>query len=478
MNTKQYKLLVIIFFALYGFDNFPSLRGNDLMGSNPVSTEKVDRVLIHLKNVSHGNSLIPGSNGIVKLQRRRFRQEAQTLDAMASFYQVPVAGDYSVTGLHHSQSSAFDNAIELWGQWDQVNISPNFNEFIFERNMPYILDVQASYFRENMANPSLEINDELTLNVLMKNPSGQTMKTKLVVLLKNAFTQEVIRLEDEVVLHSSQLHHKKVLTYQVKSSGEYHFAAGIFLEQRINQWSDCWDWSEDPMFFVSKEHRTIEFAGYTWDVKAGFGNPGSNFWANDSSNVWIDGLNRLNLTLSPKDNGRWYATEVISQQTFGFGTYTFFIDASPAEFDPHVVAAIFLFKDEENEIDIEFSRWGDKENYQFGNYVVQPAEYPGNHFRFPILTNGSYTTHRIEWMPDQIVFSSWHGHYPEAPEGKIISQWQYAGDHVPDADGIKLFFNIWLFRGIQPKSDASEIFTIAGFDYQPIPNPNPTLPNE
>lgn len=478
MNTKQYKLLVIFFLALYGFGIPSSLRGNPLLGGDSVSAEKVDRVLIHLKNVSQGSSLIPGSNGVVKLQRRRFKQEAQTLDAMAGFYNVPVAADYSVTGLHQSHSSAFDNALELWGQWEQVNISPSSNEFTFERNMPYILDIQASYFRENIANPSLKVNDELTLDVLLKNPSGQTLKTKLVVLLKNESTQEVFRLEEEIVLHSSRLNHKKIFTHQVQSSGEYHFAAGIFLQQRINQWSDCWDWSEDPMFFVSNEHRTIEFSGYTWDVKAGFGNPGSNFWANDSSNVWIDGLNRLNLTLSPKDNGRWYATEVISQQTFGFGTYTFYIDASPEEFDPHVVAAIFLFKDEENEIDIEFSRWGDKENYQFGNYVVQPADYPGNHFRFPILTSGSYTTHRIEWMPDQIVFSSWHGHYPEAPEGKIISQWQYAGDHVPDADGIKLFFNIWLFRGIQPKSDASEIFTIAGFDYQPIPDSNQTLPND
>ncbi len=467
---------MIFFLGFYGFNSISSIWGKSFLGNDSVSVEKVDRVLIHLNNASQGSNSIPGSNGIIKLERRRFKQQAQTLNAIAGFYDIPAADDYSVTGLHLSHSSSFDNALELWGQWEQVNISENSKEFTFERNMPYILDVKASYLRDNNANPSLQVNDDLNLEVFVRNPSGKTLKALVVVLLKNSSTQETIRLEEEIVLHSSQLNQSKVFTYRVKSSGEYHFSTGIYLKQRINQWTDCWDWSEDPMFFVSKEHRTVEFAGYLWDVKAGFGNPGSNYWANDSTHVWIDGRGRLNLTLSPKDNGRWYASEVISQKTFGYGTYTFFIDASPWDFDPHVVAAIFLFKDEENEIDIEFSRWGDKENYQFGNYVLQPADFPGNQFRFPILTNGSYTTHQIEWTPDQIVFTSWHGHYAIPPEGRIISQWQYAGNHIPVADGIRLFFNIWLFRGLQPKSDAAEIFTITGFDYQPLSDLRQSLP--
>jgi hypothetical protein len=433
--------------------------------------EKVEQVLVHLKNVSPGSTTIPGSNGLVKLEYRRFKEKAQTLDGMASFYNVPVNNSYTVTGLHQSYVEAFENPLEVWGIWNDVDISLLRNEISFIRNMPYILDVKASYQRENLANPSMKQGDEVVFQVSFRNPSAESYKSKLILLLKNSRTGVVSHIEKDLVILASERNGQISFGHTPDDSGDYYFAAGVYLKQRINEFSDCWDWSENPLFYVTKEHRTIEFAGYTWDVKAGFGNPGQNFWANDSSNVWIDGKERLNLTLAPDDNGRWYATEVISRDTFGYGVYTFYIDAEPQDFDPHVVAGIFLYRDEENEIDIEFSRWGDKENYQFGNYVVQPADLPGNQFRFPILASGSYTTHRIEWNPDQILFSSWHGHYPEPPVGKIIAQWQYGGYSIPQADQIKLFFNIWLFRGILPKSDKSEIFTIARFTYVPLPTP-------
>lgn len=430
--------------------------------------DKVERVLIHLHNVSPGNKSIPGSNGLVSLERRRFRQQAQTLDAMASFYDVPAQSNYTVTGRFQSSSEAFGKPFELWGIWKDVGISAENNELTFVRNMPYILDVQADFERNNAANPSLQEGDELTFTILMSNPSSELKKVSVFLHLMNQRTGKIIQMEREMSLNPFERRVGISFSFIAQEEGEYHFAPGIFIKGRINEWTDCWDWSPNPLFFVTSEHRTLEFSGFHWDVKAGFGNPGGNLWSNDTNDIWIDERGRLNLTLSKKDNGRWYATEVISQETFGYGTFTFYLDAEPGEYDPHVVAGIFLYQDESNEIDIEFSRWGDKDNYQFGNYVIQPADYPGNQFRFPVLTTGSYTTHQIVWKPDEIIFMSWHGHHDTAPEDRIIAQWQYTGRHIPPAGELRLFFNLWLFRGLIPKSDQRQYLTVARFTYQPL----------
>ncbi len=427
---------------------------------------EVERVMVHMKNIPQGSKSIPGSNGIIEISRRRFQQQSQTLDAMASFYNVPEKSGYTVTGWNKSNSDAFDRAKELWGIWKDIEISADHYEFIFTRNMPYIYDVDFSYFQENIANPSLQVNDTLTFFIKTNNPSGDQLRAEVVLRLRNFDSGKTYQLEQNLVIKPHAYRQEVVFQFVAPEPGEYHSAPGIFIKERINEWTDCWSWSENPLFFVMNQHRVLDFAGYQWDVKAGFGNPGGNFWSGDSSDVWVDENGRLHLTLSAK-NERWYATEVISRNYFGYGTYTFYLDADPGLFDSNVVAGIFLYLDEENEIDIEFSRWGDDDNYQFGNYVVQPADLPGNQFRFPIITSGSYTTHQITWLPGQIHFASWHGHYPEPLEGRIIAQWQYSGDNVPVNNGLRLFFNLWLFRGIAPNKPGSEKFVISDMNYMP-----------
>lgn len=432
-------------------------------------SDKVERVLMHLHNVPAGSKVYPGSNGRIILERRKFRMEAPTLDAMAGFFNVPVNAGYTVSGFHQSQNEAFSHPLELWGIWKNLEINSQKNEFTFVRNMPYINDIQTSYNRTNEANPSLQKGEEMQFDIIMHNPTTEDFRAKVVLKLKNISTGQVFELDREVLLAAGSQREHASIKFTTTQAGEYHLAAGIFVKQHINQWTDCWDWSKNPLFFVTGEHRMLDFAGYHWDVKAGFGNPGSNLWSNDTTHVYTDNQGRLHLTLKKKENDRWYASEVISRETFNYGTYTFYIDADPANYDPHVVAGIFLYRDEVNEIDIEFSRWGDQNNYQFGNFVIQPADYPGNQFQFPILASGTYTTHRLVWKPDEVLFSSWHGHYPEPPDGRMIAQWQYAGKHVPKPNGLRLFFNIWLFRGIAPKTEKSEKLIIKDFTFTPLP---------
>lgn len=427
----------------------------------------IEHVLVHLRNITNGSKSLPGSNGLVKLERRSVEKEAQTLDAMASFYDVPAKKGYTITGWHKSSSSAFKQPLELWGIWEDIEIAQEHKEFIFTRKMPYVHNVSFSFIRDNIANPSLQVNEEIITSVFLNNPSSVDYKSEVTLMLKNVKTGSVYSFVEDITLHKYQGKQKLQINFTVPEAGEYIYATGVYVNQRINSWTDCWDWSKEPGFFVTEGHRTIQFAGYQWDVKAGFGNPGNNFWSNDSTDIWVDEFGKLNLTLTPKNAERWYGTELISKDTFGYGTYTFYLDADPSLFDPHVVAGIFLYKDELNEIDIEFSRWGDDENYQFGNYVIQPAENPGNQFRFPVITSGSYTTHQIIWMPDMVYFSSWHGHYSQPREDNIIAQWQYTGEHVPKQEGLRLFFNLWLFRGIAPKTTKREKITINNFTFEP-----------
>jgi len=435
--------------------------------STSTREDEPQQVLVHLKNIPQGNKHIPGSKGQVEIQKRGFHQKTQTLDGMATFYEIPLEEVYTISGYHQSSSTAFNYPTEYWGTWKNISITDSLNEFTFVRKTPYILDVRTRYSRNNWANPSLEEGEEVRIEVLVNNPSNKAHKVRVNLLLKNMQTGHVETLEKTTNIQAGAARAKINLEFIAREAGEHHFAAGLYLPRKIKQWTDCWDWSESPMFFVAREHRTLEFAGYIWDVKAGFGNPGANLWSNDTSDVWVDETGRLHLTLSLKDNHQWYATEVISQKEFGYGTFTFFIEAEPMYYDPHVVAGIFLYRDEQNEIDIEFSRWGDKNNYQFGNYVIQPADNPGNHFRFPLLTTGTFTTHRVKWSPDEVIFSSWHGHYPEAPDDKIIAQWQYTGPSIPVPNGLRLFFNIWLFRGIEPEGDKTQQLIIRDFTFQP-----------
>src|ERR1043166_192268 len=68
---------------------------------------------------------------------------------------------------------------------------------------------------------------------------------------------------------------------------------------------------------------TIQFSGYTWNVKDGANlGPGPNNWS--QNNVWVDASGFLHLKIS-KDptTGKWNCAEVSTQQAFGYGKLKF-----------------------------------------------------------------------------------------------------------------------------------------------------------
>ena len=101
----------------------------------------------------------------------------------------------------------------------------------------------------------------------------------------------------------------------------------------------------------------LAFAGLTWQRKAEpqFG-PGPNDWAPDLA--WVDTQGRLHLKIAKDAAGKWWCAEVTSDKSFGYGEYRFTFAGPFSELDPNVVLGLFIYLDDDHEIDFELTRWG------------------------------------------------------------------------------------------------------------------------
>lgn len=200
--------------------------------------------------------------------------------------------------------------------------------------------------------------------------------------------------------------------------------------------------------------RVIQFSGMDWivrttrDKKEG---PGPNMFSDSEKNVWVDSQGKLHLKVR-QESGNWYCSGVIARQSLGYGKYIFYVNSDVSKLDQNVVAGFFTYLNDEEEIDIEFSKWSIPSN-QNAQFAVQPSEIVGNKKRFDIAPNSGPTTHYFDWQPDQLLFKS---SYTDAKGAdQTMHEWTYAGKHVPKAKTERLRMNLWMFRGQMP-SDLKE----------------------
>jgi hypothetical protein len=217
--------------------------------------------------------------------------------------------------------------------------------------------------------------------------------------------------------------------------------------------------------------RTISFSGYTWLVKSSTGRvgPGPNYFSNSPQNVWVDAQGRLHLMIT-NAKGKWYCAEIISQLSFGHGTYRFYLDSAVDVLDKSVVLGLFTWNDDpafdHRELDIEFSRWGSANN-QNAQYVVQPYTLPQNILRFD-QPPSVQSTHIFLWMPNQVFFQSVKGTNAVPAPSDIIKEWSFTGS-VPPAGGENARMNLWLFRGSRPSDGKQVEVVISRFEFVPAP---------
>jgi hypothetical protein len=201
--------------------------------------------------------------------------------------------------------------------------------------------------------------------------------------------------------------------------------------------------------------RTVSFSGRAWRVKGpGYYGPGPNLFDNGTGAVWTDDDGQLHMTIH-KIGGSWYSSEVTLVDPLGYGDYVFTTRGRLDLLDVNTVLGMFLWEygscydtgylwwNPYNEIDIEFSRWGNPGNPNV-QFVAQPADWGGNLSRF----NASFgdteiTSHAMKWLPHQVEFRSWRGGPDAESPGTMIASWTYTGPHIPRPESPRVHLNLW-----------------------------------
>lgn len=192
--------------------------------------------------------------------------------------------------------------------------------------------------------------------------------------------------------------------------------------------------------------RQINWSGMKWNVRSGQGGPGPNKWSDSVRNVWIDSSNRLHLKII-KVSSIWYCAEIYTDVIMGRGKYIFYVNSDPSILADNVVAGLFYYLDDANEIDIEFSRWGVHRTPNT-QYTVQQIS--GGGVESPSAeTNKKNTVHFFMWEDSQINFNS-----KDANNNNILS-WSYNGPYFPEIGG-RIHINLWLHDSKSPKNGLSQ----------------------
>lgn len=216
------------------------------------------------------------------------------------------------------------------------------------------------------------------------------------------------------------------------------------------------------------QNQTIMFAGMNWHVKDSSGSPGPNNWSNSTRNVWVDSLGCLHLKIN-EINNKWYCSEIISDKKLDYGEYIFSINSSVTHFDLNAVVGLFLYQDDNHEVDIEFSRWGIKSN-NLCWYTIQPVN-PFSQVSFALENDFISTTHKLLWSKNKIYFQSYAGDYSTIDSSKfVIGNWVYCGIHNPVPDSVRLHINFWLMNGLPPENQKDMELIIRSVKIHPYIN--------
>jgi hypothetical protein len=253
----------------------------------------------------------------------------------------------------------------------------------------------------------------------------------------------------------------------------------------------------DPEEVLGRNGDVIDFAGRKWDVKFSTVpvGPGPNYFSRLYDDVWVDAQGYLHLTID-KHNDIWYSSEVISQDTMGYGTYTFTIQADPLSFSENVVLGLFTWNDSSfytdgnSEVDIEFSKWGDTSSTTVTTYSVQPVSF-GSFFAertremmIPESQLKGVSTHQFTWTDTLITWRSYAG---ENTSSTPVASWSFNLNHPPRVkeEGGNLSqpiviprpqnnthtrMNFWTlpFSGIGPNDGKKHEVVVRGFGYKAV----------
>lgn len=212
------------------------------------------------------------------------------------------------------------------------------------------------------------------------------------------------------------------------------------------------------IFCPALRAQTINWQGYTWTLKSGAGlGPGPNEW--NTNNVFVDTNGYLHLMISSNQaSGFWDCAELYTTNMLGFGTYQWQTECRTDTLDPWVVLGLFPYAgpDGNNEIDFEYSRWGNASNSNCWWTVYPKAGSTIGQHPFTFSLGGTYTTSRFTWSSSGVDYWLMGGHQPVGTTTNVISSWSYtpsrSNKNIPQS-AMPLHMNLWLYQGHDPSNE-------------------------
>lgn len=197
----------------------------------------------------------------------------------------------------------------------------------------------------------------------------------------------------------------------------------------------------EPEDVLGRTGDVVNFSGYLWDVKIAESyqvGPGPNYFSGYYEDVFIDEQGYLHMRIAEHD-GKWFSSEVITQQNMGYGKYTFVVQGDLEQIPENITLGLFtwdnntFFDQANSEVDIEISKWGDKEEQNTLLYSVQPVNF-GPYYperthlaETPEESLIGVTTHTFVWTDTLIIWKSYYGD-SEQPED-LITEWSFDLDN-------------------------------------------------
>jgi len=212
--------------------------------------------------------------------------------------------------------------------------------------------------------------------------------------------------------------------------------------------------------------RVISFSGFEWIVRTSESakqGPGPNLFSDSEDNVWVDDQGRLHLKIIQK-GGLWYCSGITLKHSLGHGKYVFYVASDVSKLDQNVVGGLFTYMNDEEEIDIEFSKWSKPDNMD-SQFAVQPSDRANNKVRYNLNLTGNQSTHAFDWQAQHIDFISLQGHGLTVTDNNLIHQWKYTGNDIPPDTQERLKINLWLFRGQSPSDGKEQEMIIEKVEY-------------
>ena len=197
--------------------------------------------------------------------------------------------------------------------------------------------------------------------------------------------------------------------------------------------------------------RTLLFADRVWEVRPSTRSaaPGPNAWSDAAEAAWVD-EDGLHLRLDRAD-GAWRSVE-LSTTLPPEAVHVAATLATPVgQLDPAAVVGLFVYKDDQHEADIEFSRWGHADQALNAQFAVAPYE-PDQRHRFRVEPEATRSHHVLDWRGDRVAFQS-------RVNGAVVAEWRHTAAHWTDRTGYRLHLNLWMYEGRAPDGPSEVVFS-------------------